>query len=511
MSKLKHWLAGLLVCALVSTLAVTPSGAVSLKFRDVPAGYWAASDIAQAVEAGLVQGETADTFGLGHPMTRAAFTVILCRLFGWETVRPAEGTFTDVQDTGAWYYSAVETACANGAVTLQSDRFRPNDPITREEMAVMLIRALGYTSMAGLDQGLSCPFTDVDSNKGYLTMAYYLGISGGTGAATFSPDQTATREQAVAMLMRVYRCCTGRSPERIGVAGSFEMANIDGCDVVVLSSARLLSNGSLAPMTADANELAKFRTRLAEAGAKTVLRISGSKDLLRSQSALNDGAKAAAKAAADYDGILLDIEDLGSSYKAGYTSLTQKIRSLMGDGKLLYVTADAPAVDTADNGYDYKALAAAADRLILRVDAYKKTVNGFPTGPQEPLEEIYYGLASLKGRIDLSKCSLWLSTTGLSWTGGKFTGSILADQIQEMLLSPSTDIYYSRRYAEAYLTQMMPGANKNTRTVVWFHDEQAVAARVRLCAFFGVDSVCLSNLSSVADYGNYSVLRGLKR
>ena len=50
-----------------------------------------------------------------------------------------------------------------------------------------------------------------------------------------------------------------------------------------------------------------------------------------------------------------------------------------------------------------------------------------------------------------------------------------------------------------------------TRTVVWFHDEQAVAARVRLCAFFGVDSVCLSNLSSVADSGNYSVLRGLKR
>ena len=44
-------------------------------------------------------------------MTRAEFAVVLCRLFGWETVTPTSGSFTDNQNPTAWYYSAVETAC----------------------------------------------------------------------------------------------------------------------------------------------------------------------------------------------------------------------------------------------------------------------------------------------------------------------------------------------------------------------------------------------------------------
>ena len=56
-------------------------------------------------------------FGLGAPMTRGAFVVALCRLFGWEMVTPEAGSYTDNQDKSAWYYSAVETAYANGAIT----------------------------------------------------------------------------------------------------------------------------------------------------------------------------------------------------------------------------------------------------------------------------------------------------------------------------------------------------------------------------------------------------------
>ena len=44
---------------------------------------------------------------------------------------------------GSAGYSAVETAYANGAITRQTDTFRPREPITREELAVMLVRAMG--------------------------------------------------------------------------------------------------------------------------------------------------------------------------------------------------------------------------------------------------------------------------------------------------------------------------------------------------------------------------------
>ena len=44
-----------------------------------------------------------------------------------------------------WFYAAVETACANGALSGAGHAFRPTDNITREEMAAMLGRGLGYT------------------------------------------------------------------------------------------------------------------------------------------------------------------------------------------------------------------------------------------------------------------------------------------------------------------------------------------------------------------------------
>ena len=508
MKKWKQWLSGLMACVLLCTLTAVPCRAVSVKFRDVPAGHWAASYITQAAEIGLVRGQTADTFGLGRPMTRAAFTVILCRLFGWEMLRPEKGSFTDVQDPALWYYSAVETACSNGAVTQQTSTFRPNAPITREEMAVMLIRALGYSSVAGLDQGLSCPFQDVDSNKGYLTMAYYLGISGGTSASTFSPDQTATREQAVSMLMRVYRCWHERAPERIGIAGSFDLESVSGCTAVALSSARLLPNNTVAPITASDEEIQTFREKLKASNARVLLQVSGNQSSLQQLNAA-DSAKAIAAEAVGYDGILLDIEKLDSSVKTSYTALVRKLRSLMGTEKLLYLVAEAPLSGSAAGGYDYAALSALADRLILRTAPYDKEVNGFPAVPQEPLEEVYYAFASLKNQVDPSKCSLWLSTTGLTWTGDRPSGSTMAPQIHSALENPAADVYYSARYADAYLILMEKAAGKNVRTVIWYHNNQAVSARVRLCAFFGADSVCLSNLASVADYPDYSITEAL--
>lgn len=141
------------------------------------------------MKQGWFQGESATTFGVGHPMTRAAFAVVLCRFFGWEMVTPQKGTYEDVQDPSAWYYSAVETAYANGAITRQTDTFRPADSITREEMAAMLVRALGYGTIAGLAQEVSAPFRDTTTNAGYIAMAYELGIVNGTSGTTFEPDQ----------------------------------------------------------------------------------------------------------------------------------------------------------------------------------------------------------------------------------------------------------------------------------------------------------------------------------
>mgnify|MGYP003294746545 CR=1 FL=1 len=192
------------ILALVMTLSMgMPALAAGNTYHDVPDTHWAAQSIERAAQLGIFHGVNSTTFGLGQAISRAAFVTALVRLFGWETVESEHGTFHDVAP-GTWYYAAVETAVKNGAIAASGKNFRPNDPLSRSDMASMIIRALGYTSLAGLVSGYDCSFSDVTANKGFITMAYDMGIVGGVGDGKFDPNASATREQAAAILVRVY-------------------------------------------------------------------------------------------------------------------------------------------------------------------------------------------------------------------------------------------------------------------------------------------------------------------
>ena len=212
-----------LLLALVMTttlaLAANKSG-----YSDVPDKNWASQSIVQCKQYNLLQGIGNGKFGLGQKMTRAAYASALCRLMGWKTVTPQKGSFSDNQDTKKWYYSAIETAAAHD-VFPGSSKCRPNDAVTREEMAAMTVRALGYSVLAGIIAdadaqpvqsdtlgfagltahiGKNCPFADCTTNRGYIALAYRMGIMTGVNKYNFDPKGTATREQAAAVLLRTY-------------------------------------------------------------------------------------------------------------------------------------------------------------------------------------------------------------------------------------------------------------------------------------------------------------------
>ena len=133
---LKKLTACLCLCAVLSGALTVPAGAAS--FQDVPSNHWAATAIDRCAAQGWFQGKTADTFGVGQPMTRAGFAVALSRFFGWQSGETYYRIFSDVPQ-GAWYEPALRACYEHGAVTRQTGDFRPGDPITREELAVMLI------------------------------------------------------------------------------------------------------------------------------------------------------------------------------------------------------------------------------------------------------------------------------------------------------------------------------------------------------------------------------------
>lgn len=214
----------ILLLAALLLLGSAPMAYAAETYRDVPSDHWAAENIYRATDLGLFQGTGGGKFGLGQPITRAAFATTLVRLFGWEEVKPDQPSYSDVAKDD-WYYTAVETLLANDGVAASSHTFRPNDELTRGEMASMLVRGLGYTSLAGIAETYSVPFTDVSINKGFITVAYDLGIMSGTGSNRFDPDLSATREQAATVLVRIHDQLSV-SPIQLTDAGDYRLITI---------------------------------------------------------------------------------------------------------------------------------------------------------------------------------------------------------------------------------------------------------------------------------------------
>lgn len=500
--QLRRTLACLMLCVVLLSGLAAPAAAAG--FQDVPKGHWAAGEIQRCVELGFFNGESATRFGLGHEMTRSAFVVVLCRFFGWETPKPAQATYRDVPVT-AWYAGAVQAAYDHGALTDQREDFRPGDAITREELAVMLVRALGYGTIAGLAQDLHMTFRDVSTNAGYIAMACDLGLMSGTTITAFSPEKTAPREQVAVILMRLYDKLHSPAPGKVGIVSSAEeLVDLKGFDAVAAAAGKLISAGKTQiTATMDAETAASIQAAAREAGAKALLYVAGGPTALHGSTADTAAVLLEAVESGGYDGIFLDIPELKGSGEIALTKLVKTLRSSLRD-QALYLMVEAPSWQgTNYQGYDYAALGKYVDRMVARIAPYEKGEKSFPTAPVDPLEEVYYALDSLRNVVDAEKLSLLITTSGSAWINNKRSGSLTGVEIEALLAEAETVDYYSGRYACAYLSGV---TEDDEPLVVWYLDQQAAAERVQLARAFGVDQVCLSELQGLP--GNF--LAGLR-
>ena len=149
-----------------------------------------------------IKGYPNGSFKPTDTITRAEAATIFYRLLT-DATRKAYATsynsFKDVPAT-AWYNTAVSTMAKLGIVNGGADGyFRPNDPITRAEIAAMIARCDGayYT-------GSSTVFSDTYGHwaAGYIDRAYELGWINGYGT-TYAPDRYISRAETVAVLNRV--------------------------------------------------------------------------------------------------------------------------------------------------------------------------------------------------------------------------------------------------------------------------------------------------------------------
>ncbi|MDG0795030.1 S-layer homology domain-containing protein [Cohnella ginsengisoli] len=111
------------------------------RFADVQ-GSWAEEDVHTLASLLVINGVDEGSFAPGAPVTRAEMTAMVVRALGLQDAAATSPAFGDVA-SGSWYAEAVAAAAQAGIVQGEaSGRFRPDAPISRQEAAAVLMRAM---------------------------------------------------------------------------------------------------------------------------------------------------------------------------------------------------------------------------------------------------------------------------------------------------------------------------------------------------------------------------------
>ena len=169
-------------------------------FIDVPAGSYYEDAVIWAVDKGITTGTSATTFNPNGICTRAQAVTFLWRAAGSPAAKSKVMPFADVK-AGSYYYDAVLWAMEQGITKGTSDTtFTPNAKCTRAQIVTFLWRSQKSPASDSVN-----PFTDVAADAYYNTAVLWAaenGITGGTSATTFSPNNDCTRAQIVTFLFR---------------------------------------------------------------------------------------------------------------------------------------------------------------------------------------------------------------------------------------------------------------------------------------------------------------------
>ena len=191
-----------------------PSGAQDeTVFSDVSSSAWYAEAVNYVYENGLMTGISSTQFAPNNTLTRAMVVQTLYAMANKPAVSGSEN-FTDVS-SGDWFADAVTWASANGIVSgYNATQFAPNDPLTREQLALILY---GYAQMRGYNttqSGTSIQkFTDYGSISAWaleaMDWAVNAGLLSGKGNGVLDPTGTATRAEVAQILMNFSETVVG--------------------------------------------------------------------------------------------------------------------------------------------------------------------------------------------------------------------------------------------------------------------------------------------------------------
>ncbi|MBR3994247.1 MAG: S-layer homology domain-containing protein [Clostridia bacterium] len=501
--------------------------AMAASYTDVPSDHWAIEVINQAAYAGIMQGRDNGEFGLGDTIKRCEFAAMLVRMIRWDKSIAQSSSFDDINSSD-WFFADVNTLAERNIYSESS--FRPNDNITRREMAVMLVKTLGYDELANGES--NSVFSDVSTDSGYIAVAYNLGIINGKSETVFDPEGSALREEGAAMMMRLYNKYYSDIDELHGFYaisswGQKELAA--QMDTVSFGWSRLQytddGNVLLNQTTQDGNDwympdgYQDAMDYVMYGGATINLAVTMTdtedcKAILLNAENRAEAVNQLVIASANFNGVTVDFEGMkGNELKEGFNQFIIELKSALGNKKL-YVAVHPVLKNSAEyfDAYDYKTLGEYADKIILMAHDYASYTlpdnllnTTFIATPVTPFDEVYTALKAITNSqtgvqdknkivfaVSTANTSAW-NTTDKKITDGKSIHPAM-DKVEKRLAQPDTEITYSEKYKNPYAFYTTEDGHQ---ILLWYEDSRSIKDKIKLSKMFGVNSLSVWRIGAI--------------
>jgi len=533
-----------IICIIVTmTVLVMPvdmyaQDEIVKRFVDVPEGHWSEAAVHQLRDLGITKGVSVseNRFGLGDEITRAEFVTFLVRLKKWELKVPDKASFLDVKDS-EWFYKSIETAVLNNVFNDIVSEFRPQDSITREEMAIMIINTLGYDSLAKLLNDDPSSFTDVNENVGYIELLKSFGIVNGKGDGIFAPKETAKREEAAAILIRMHNKINADIVSRNAFyadSSYSQMTKMQHFDSVSFGWAKLSYDEIKSEFVLQDNKplgyeeplnyaiekslesrlsiLTSDYTKITDDNIGIITYLLDSDEL---QEKLIGDIASALSGEIVYDGVVIDFEDMASrDLREGYNEFLSKLDAALEKLDKSLTVMVQPSLYY--KGYDFKTIGEVADQIIIMAHDYnarslkdEEQKSGYTFTPLAPIQQVYETLVALTdsqtGVMDRTKISFQISMAAVQWginpDGSVYNASAYQpsyEMINNRLVNDTTTISFNETIqspkAEYFNT------NDSLDYVIWYEDSRSVESKIKLAKMFDIEQISVWRLGNIPDY-----------
>lgn len=182
------------------------------RFKDVSENHWAFDQITWMVNNKIVEGDGSGNFYPTREVSRDEYAKMMVLTLRLKLINPDVPSFKDVKGNG-WQYKYIETArpYMTGFRAADGDYFHPSAPAVREDMAVALVKALGFGGETA-DESILSAFNDSGSIspniRKYVAIAVKHGLMQGyeqDGKRLFGPQASLNRASAAQLLYAAFK------------------------------------------------------------------------------------------------------------------------------------------------------------------------------------------------------------------------------------------------------------------------------------------------------------------